>query len=165
MADTFDAILDRKEKTSFHVPGILSDKKDFDGPLDLLLYLISKNDANIYDLPISLITEQFLDYIEKNSTELEDLADFYRMAAELLYIKTKLLLPQETLARLRHHHRRRRQGQCGLLEFGELTKEGELMVWDDFHHPALSSIYTRDQDTNMELRVIRGIPYTCVNKK
>lgn len=96
MADNFDAILDKKEKRSFHVPGILTDKKDFDGPLDLLLFLISKNDANIYDLPISLITEQFLQYIAQNKTEIEDLADFYRTAAELLYIKTKLLLPHET---------------------------------------------------------------------
>ncbi len=97
MAETFDALLEKKEKQSFHVPGILSDKKDFDGPLDLLLFLISKNDANIYDLPISLITEQFLDYIENNKTDIEDLSDFYRMAAELLYIKTKLLLPEETV--------------------------------------------------------------------
>ena len=95
MSDSFDAILERKEKKSFHVPGILSDRKDFDGPLDLLLFLISKNDANIYDIPISLITEQFLGYIEENKTEIDDLADFYRMAAELLYIKTKLLLPHE----------------------------------------------------------------------
>ncbi len=96
MADSFDAILDTKEKRSFHVPGILSDKKDFDGPLDLLLFLISKNDANIYDLPISLITEQFIEYLENNKTEIEETADFYRTAAELIYIKTKLLLPQET---------------------------------------------------------------------
>ena len=96
MSDSFDAILERKEKKSFHVPGILSDRKDFDGPLDLLLVLISKDDANIYDIPISLITEQFLGYIEENKTEIDDLADFYRMAAELLYIKTELLLPHET---------------------------------------------------------------------
>ena len=78
------------------MPGILEDKKDFDGPLDLLLFLISKNDANIYDIPISLITEQFLSYISSYSTEIDDLADFYRMAAELLYIKSRLLLPHET---------------------------------------------------------------------
>ena len=71
MADSFDAILNTKEKRSFHVPGILSDKKDFDGPLDLLLFLISKNDANIYDLPISLITEQFIEYLENNKTEID----------------------------------------------------------------------------------------------
>ena len=96
MAESFDVLLERKEKQSFHVPGILEDKKDFDGPLDLLLFLISKNDANIYDIPISLITEQFLDYISTHSTELDDLADFYRMAAELLYIISRLLLPHET---------------------------------------------------------------------
>lgn len=96
MVEEFDAVLERKEKQSFHLPGILSDRKDFDGPLDLLLFLISKNDANIYDLPISLITEQFLSYIEENKADIDDLADFYRMGAELLYIKTKLLLPQET---------------------------------------------------------------------
>ena len=96
MAQSLDVLLEKKEKQSFHVPGILEEKKDFDGPLDLLLFLISKNDANIYDIPISLITEQFLQYIAENSTEIEDLADFYRMAAELLYIKSRLLLPQET---------------------------------------------------------------------
>ena len=88
--------MDRKEKRSFHVPGILADRKDFDGPLDLLLFLIGKNDCNIYDIPISLITEEFLAYIRENRTEIEDLADFYRMAAELLYIKSRLLLPRET---------------------------------------------------------------------
>ena len=96
MSDSFDAILERKEKKSFHVPRILPDRKEFDEPLDLLLIKKSKNDANIYDIPISLITEQFLGYIEENKTEIDDLADFYRMAAELLYIKTKLLLPHET---------------------------------------------------------------------
>ena len=96
MAASFDIILDKKEKQSFKIPGILNDKKDFEGPLDLLLYLIQENDANIYDLPIALITDQFLEYIKENETELSDLADFYRTAAELLYIKTKLLLPTTT---------------------------------------------------------------------
>lgn len=96
MSETFDAVLEHKEKRSFHVPGVLADRQDFDGPLDLLLFLISKNDANVYDIPISLITEQYIAYIESHKTEIDDLADFYRLAAELLYIKTKLLLPQQT---------------------------------------------------------------------
>lgn len=94
MEKEFDVLLEQKEKKNFHIPGILNDKKDFEGPLDLLLYLIQENDANIYDLPIALITDQFLEFIEHNKTELSDLADFYRTAAELLYIKSKLLLPQ-----------------------------------------------------------------------
>ena len=96
MAGSFDVILDKKEKNSFKIPGILADKQDFEGPLDLLLYLIQENNANIYDLPIALITDQFLEYIKENETELADLADFYRTAAELVYIKTKLLLPTTT---------------------------------------------------------------------
>lgn len=96
MSDEVDVILNPKEAKSFHVSGILENHQDFDGPLDLLLHLISENKANIYDLPIALITDQFIEYIKTHETELGDLADFYRMAAELLYIKTKLLLPNTT---------------------------------------------------------------------
>jgi segregation and condensation protein A len=69
---------------------------DFEGPLDLLLYLIKKNEVNIYDIPIGSITEQYLDYISKLAkVELEDLTEFYLMAATLLYIKSRMLLPVE----------------------------------------------------------------------
>lgn len=96
MSEEVDVILNPKEKRSFHVDGILENHQDFDGPLELLLYLIQENKANIYDLPIALITDQFIEYIKTHETELGDLADFYRLAAELLYIKTKLLLPNTT---------------------------------------------------------------------
>lgn len=68
----------------------------FEGPLDLLLHLIEKNKVDIYDIPICLITEQYLDYIK--SMEREDLnvtSDFLVMAATLLDIKSKMLLPPE----------------------------------------------------------------------
>lgn len=68
----------------------------FEGPLDLLLHLIEKNKVDIYDIPICLITEQYLDYIK--SMEREDLnitSDFLVMAATLLDIKSKMLLPVE----------------------------------------------------------------------
>lgn len=69
---------------------------EFEGPLDLLLYLIKKNEVNIYDIPIASITEQYLEYIRKLSkVELEDLTEFYLMAATLLYIKSRMLLPVE----------------------------------------------------------------------
>ncbi|MCR4676514.1 MAG: segregation/condensation protein A [Sphaerochaetaceae bacterium] len=71
----------------FHVPG-------YDGPLDVLLDIIHKNEINIYDIPVSLITEQFLQYIKnEEKMALRDLSDFYRMAAELIWIKSQLLLP------------------------------------------------------------------------
>ena len=66
----------------------------FEGPLDLLLHLIEKNKVDIYDIPIVEITKQYLDYV--NQMEKEDLnivSDFLVMAATLLDIKSRMLLP------------------------------------------------------------------------
>ncbi|MCL2558640.1 MAG: segregation/condensation protein A [Treponema sp.] len=69
---------------------------DFEGPLDLLLYLIRKNEINIYDIPIADITEQYLGYLrEAESMNLEDVSEFHAMAAMLLLIKSRTLLPAE----------------------------------------------------------------------
>lgn len=70
--------------------------KVFEGPLDLLLYLIEKNKIDIYDIPIVLITEQYLDYIKQMETEdMNVMSEFLVMAATLLDIKCKMLLPKE----------------------------------------------------------------------
>ncbi|MEJ2663450.1 MAG: segregation/condensation protein A [Spirochaetia bacterium] len=69
---------------------------EFEGPLDLLLFLIKKQEINIYDIPIAKITEQYLSYLEYAAQiELGNLTEFYLMAATLLYIKSKMLLPVE----------------------------------------------------------------------
>ena len=66
----------------------------FEGPLDLLLHLISKNKVNIYDIPISLILEQYMEHIHQmKHLDLEVTADFLSMASHLLLIKSKMLLP------------------------------------------------------------------------
>lgn len=66
----------------------------FDGPLDLLLYLISKNKVEITDIPIAAICEQYLDYIRQmQEFDLDIAADFIAMAAQLMYIKSRMLLP------------------------------------------------------------------------
>lgn len=68
----------------------------FEGPLDLLLHLIDKNKINIYDIPIVVITEQYLDYIKQmDSRNLEVMSEFLVMAATLVNIKSKMLLPIE----------------------------------------------------------------------
>ncbi|MFH1478979.1 MAG: segregation/condensation protein A [Candidatus Omnitrophota bacterium] len=68
----------------------------FEGPLDLLLYLIKKNEIDIYDIPISTITEQYLEYIElMRMLDLNIAGEFLVMAATLIHIKSKLLLPPE----------------------------------------------------------------------
>ena len=69
---------------------------EFEGPLDLLLYMIRKNEINIYDIPIAQITEQYIEYLCAAETmDLEDLTAFHAMAATLLYIKSRTLLPVE----------------------------------------------------------------------
>jgi segregation and condensation protein A len=69
---------------------------DFDGPLDLLLFLIRKSEVNIYDIPIASITEQYLSYLNlATKVDLDTMTEFYLMAATLLYIKSKMLLPVE----------------------------------------------------------------------
>jgi segregation and condensation protein A len=66
----------------------------FEGPLDLLLYLIKKNEIDIYDIPISVITQQYLEYLETmKNLNLDVAGEFLLMAATLLHIKSKMLLP------------------------------------------------------------------------
>lgn len=68
----------------------------FEGPLDLLLHLIEKNKVNIYDIPVAEITNQYLEYVE--AMEVEDLdlvSEFLVMAATLIDIKSRLLLPKQ----------------------------------------------------------------------
>ncbi len=68
----------------------------YDGPLDLLLTLITKQKINIYDIPIAKILDQYLEYMELCQLYNADLSsEFIVMACELLYIKSKMLLPSE----------------------------------------------------------------------
>lgn len=68
----------------------------FTGPMDLLLHLIRKHQINIYDIPIALITQQYLEYLSMMKTLNLSLAgEFLVMAATLLYIKSRMLLPKE----------------------------------------------------------------------
>ncbi len=68
----------------------------FEGPLDLLLHLIDKNKVDIYDIPIVEITEQYLDYIKNmESRDMNIMSEFLVMAATLIDIKCKMLLPVE----------------------------------------------------------------------
>ena len=79
--------VEKTVKNDFSLP-------QFEGPLALLLHLINKNEVNIYDIPISEITEQFLEYLDYViSPDLDNLVDFYAMAADLIYIKSRMLLP------------------------------------------------------------------------
>jgi segregation and condensation protein A len=72
---------------------------NFEGPLDLLIHLIKSQELSIYDIPIALVTQQYLDYIELMRELNLDLAgDFLVMAATLIHIKSRMLLPRPDLS-------------------------------------------------------------------
>ena len=68
---------------------------NFEGPLDLLIHLIKKNEVNIYDIPIALITGQYLSYLDlMDELNLDIAGEFLVMAATLIHIKSRMLLPR-----------------------------------------------------------------------
>ena len=112
---------------------------DFDGPLDLLLHLVRSAQINIWNIPISGITEQYLAVLDSaEDLDLERATDFYRMAATLLHIKSRMLLPVgsategsdddedprvELVEQLIEYHRLRLLGDA-------LADRFELREWD-----------------------------------
>jgi segregation and condensation protein A len=69
--------------------------QNFEGPLDLLLHLIKKNEVSIYDIPIVLITQQYLEYMDlMKELDLDVAGEFLVMAATLIHIKSRMLLPR-----------------------------------------------------------------------
>ena len=88
-----------EQEPTYHLEGVIRSKEemaDFEGPLTLILMLLSKNKIEIRDIQISEILEQYLAYLdEMKSLDLEIASEFVQMAAHLLYIKTKMLLSSE----------------------------------------------------------------------
>ena len=69
--------------------------QSFEGPLDLLVHLIRKHQVNVYDIPIALVTEQYLDYLDlMQELNLDVASEFLVMAATLIHIKSRMLLPR-----------------------------------------------------------------------
>ena len=118
--------------------GVQFHLEEFEGPLDLLLHLIQRAELNIYDIPIATITQQYLAYLRRarqRDDRLEDLTQFYVMAATLLHIKSRMLLPRsydpddefadprrDLVERLLEYQRYRRLSEL-------LDEEGERSRW------------------------------------
>lgn len=69
--------------------------QNFEGPLDLLLHLIKKSEVNIYDIPIALVTKQYLEYLDlMHDLNLDVAGEFLVMAATLIHVKSRMLLPR-----------------------------------------------------------------------
>ena len=134
----------------------------FEGPLDLLLYLIKKNEVNVYDIPITLITEQYLGYIEMmQELNLDVAGEYLVMAATLIHIKSRTLLPRpETAATDGEPEEDPREALVRrLLEHqkykaaAELLHERETLRSAQHMRPDASVAAVRDEDAEPELEV------------
>jgi segregation and condensation protein A len=138
------------EPLSFHL-------EQYDGPLDLLLDLIRKQEINIYDIPIASITQQYLDYMQRAlELDIELSAEFVYMAATLIHIKSRMLLPkdpelekispegdprQELVDRLLEHERFKNAAE--MLQQKRMVEEA---VWSN---PQINQFLAEDEDPGL----------------
>ncbi len=102
------------------------DLEIFQGPLDLLLYLIRKDEIDIYDIPIARVTEQYMQYIQLMKTlNLELAGEYILMAATLIRIKARLLLPRDELDS--EEPDPREELVAALLEYKKYKEAGEIL--------------------------------------
>ncbi len=130
---------------------------EFDGPLDLLLFLIKQEQANIFDIPIAKIAAEYLRYLRLMETlDITIAGDFLVMAATLIDIKSKMLLPREPLAELGEEEidDPRKELVDRLLEHQKF-KNASQMLWEK--STVEQSIFTRGKiesdETNSEVNV------------
>ncbi len=101
---------------------------EFAGPLDLLLYLIRQEQANIFDIPIARITNEYLKYIRlMESFDIALAADFLVMAATLIEIKSKMLLPREIFAEDEEMEDPRQELVDRLLEYEKFKSAAQML--------------------------------------
>ena len=101
----------------------------YEGPLDLLLDLIRKQDIDIYDIPIARITEQYLVYVEKmRELDVNVAADFIYMAAVLIHIKSKMLLPRDPSAKAEELEDPRTELVNRLLEHEKFKSAAQMLL-------------------------------------
>ena len=134
---------------------------DFEGPLDLLLHLIRRAEVNVYDIPIAGITEQYLRYLEAAGANggdvqrrLEHLTQFHVMAATLLHIKSRMLLPLPYTADEPYEDPRQELVER-LLEYQRFKRLSEVLAQQQEHahwiitrteSKVLPSAFTHEQD-------------------
>lgn len=103
--------------------------QDFEGPLDLLLHLIEKNKMSIYDIEISAITDQYMTYLENaEEVEMEQMSDFIVMAATLLFIKSRMLLPKQAKSGDEEEEDPREELVQKLLEYKKVKYISEQLI-------------------------------------
>ncbi|WP_349627440.1 segregation and condensation protein A [Alloacidobacterium dinghuense] len=147
---------DKKEDSAF--PFSVTVGRVYDGPLDLLLDLIRKQDIDIYDIPIAKITAQFLAYVEQlKATDVDTAGEFIYMASLLIHIKSKMLLPRspietvegeeidprrELVARLLEHERFKNAAQ--------MLSQKQLIEESTWSNPSLKE-FRNDEGPEQEI--------------
>jgi segregation and condensation protein A len=117
----------KKEESDF--PFAVSVTDVYEGPLDLLLDLIRKQDIDIYDIPIAKITAQYLAYVEKiRELDVNVAAEFIYMAAVLIHIKSKMLLPRDPLATVEEQEDPRSELVNRLLEHEKFKSAAQMLL-------------------------------------
>ena len=101
---------------------------EFAGPLDLLLYLIKQEKANIFDIPIAKITDEYLKYIQlMKNLDISIAGDFLVMAATLIEIKSKMLLPKEIVSEDEEAEDPRQELVDRLLEYEQFKSASQML--------------------------------------
>jgi segregation and condensation protein A len=117
----------KKEESDF--PFAVAVLDVYEGPLDLLLDLIRKQDIDIYDIPIAKITAQYLVYVEKiRELDVNIAADFIYMAAVLIHIKSKMLLPRDPMAPAEEQEDPRSELVNRLLEHEKFKSAAQMLL-------------------------------------
>jgi segregation and condensation protein A len=117
----------RKEESDFPFAVTVADV--YEGPLDLLLDLIRKQDIEIYDIPIAKITAQYLTYVEKlREFDVNVAAEFIYMAAVLIHIKSKMLLPRDPQASSEQQEDPRNELVNRLLEHEKFKSAAQMLL-------------------------------------
>jgi segregation and condensation protein A len=117
----------KKEESDF--PFAVAVDNVYEGPLDLLLDLIRKQDIDIYDIPIAKITAQYLSYVEKiRELDVNVAADFIYMAAVLIHIKSKMLLPRDPDAPAEEQEDPRNELVNRLLEHEKFKSAAQMLL-------------------------------------
>ena len=120
---------DAAEKEESDSPFAVSVTDVYEGPLDLLLDLIRKQDIDIYDIPIARITAQYLAYVEKiRELDVNVAADFIYMAAVLIHIKSKMLLPRDPSAKAEELEDPRTELVNRLLEHEKFKSAAQMLL-------------------------------------
>ena len=135
--------------------------EQYDGPLDLLLDLIRKQEINIYDIPIASITRQYLEYMQRAlELDIELSAEFVYMASTLIHITSRMLLPQDPeLEKMEGQEDPRQELVDRLLEHERFKNAAEMLqqkrlveeaVWSN---PQLKQFLAEDEEPSLEVSI------------